>query len=218
LANDRGKAIIGADLIIYGDVRNALEVEVLGSVLGNVDTEHVTVFPSGRLAGALNASTAEVNGQLEGKIRVKGLIDIKESGVVRGDVRYGALALAPGGDLAASVRNLPPELSGDFEMTVRRGQSTMVTPADLSASDAEDGASELTYHVSNALNGYLALGAAPRTAIEQFSQADIGAGRVNFVHDGGEEAMAGFDVLVTDSQGATSGPPRRVTVAVVSPR
>lgn len=213
--NDRGTAIIGADLVIYGDVRNALEVEVLGSILGNVDADSVTIHSSGKLAGALNATTAEVNGHLEGRIRVRGLIDIRESGVVRGDVRYGALALAPGGDLAASVRNMPPELDGDFEMTVRRGLSTMVTPADLSATDAEDGAAALTYHVSNVLHGFLALSAAPRMAVESFSQADIGAGRVSFVHDGDEEAVAGFDVLVTDSQGASSGPPRRVTVAVV---
>lgn len=216
MANDRGKAVIGADLVIYGDLRNAQDVEVLGSVIGSVDSDHVTIHPTGRVAGALNAGNAEVNGHLEGRIRVRQLINIGEQGIVRGDVRYGQLSLAAGGDLAASVRNMPPELSGDFEMTVRRGRATMVTPADLSASDAEDGAAQLTYHVSNVQHGFLALAAAPRIAVESFSQADIAAGRVSFVHDGGDEAVAGFDVLVMDSQGATSGAPRRVTVAVIA--
>jgi cytoskeletal protein CcmA (bactofilin family) len=216
LANDKGKAVIGADLVIYGDVRNAVDVEVLGSVIGGVDSDRVTIHPTGRVAGALNAGHADVDGHLEGRIRVRQLINIREGGVVRGDVRYGQLALAPGGDLAANVRNMPPHLDGDFEMTVRRGRATMVTPADLSATDAEDGASQLTYHVSNVQHGFLALSAAPRTAVESFSQADIAAGRVSFVHDGGDDATAGFDVFVTDSQGATSGAPRRVTVAVIA--
>lgn len=216
MANDTGRAVIGADLVVYGDLRNALDVEVLGSVVGKLEAERVIIHPTGRVEGALNAAHARVNGHLEGRIRVRELISIGDGGIVRGDVRYGQLELSPGGDLAASVRNMPPELSGDFEMTVRRGRATMVTPADLSATDAEDGATALTYHVSNVLNGYLALSAAPRTAVESFSQSDIGAGRVNFVHDGSEEAEAGFDVMVMDSQGASSGVPRRVTVAVIA--
>ena len=218
MATDRGKAVIGADLVIYGDLRNAEDVDVLGTVIGMVDSDRVTIHSTGRVAGTLNAGTADVSGRLEGRVRVRQLISIGEAGIVRGDVRYGQLALAPGGDLDASVRNVPPELDGDFEMTVRRGRATMVTPSDLSASDAEDGAAQLTYHVSNLQHGFLVLSGAPRTAVESFSQADIAEGRVSFVHDGDEQEIAGFDVMVTDSQGAASGAPRRVTVAVIAER
>ena len=134
---------------------------------------------------------------------------------MHGDVRYGQLSLASGGDLAAMVRNVPPELGGDFEMTVKRGGQVRVTSADLSASDVEDGAAQLIYSVSNAANGFLALSAAPASAIETFTQADIAAGGVTFVHDGAGDGVAGFDVVVTDAQGATAGPPRRVAVAVL---
>lgn len=216
VATETGRAVIGADLVIYGDVRNGGEVEVLGSVIGSVAADKVIIHHGGRVAGKLDAAAADVNGLLEGQVRVRNLISIGAAGAVHGDVRYGQLALAAGGDLAADVRNVPPELGGDFEMTVRRGRSVRVTALDLSASDAEDGAERLTYHVSNAANGFVALAATPRQAIESFSQADVAAGRVNFVHDGSDEAKAGFDVVVADSQGATSGAPRHVTVVVLA--
>lgn len=213
---ERGKGVIGADLVIYGDVRNAVDIDVLGSVIGSIAAQRVTIHPSGRVAGALNAEDAAVHGRLEGRVRVRQLISIGRAGAVHGDVRYGQLALEPGGDLAADVRNLPPELGGDFEMTVRRGRATRISPADLSATDAEDLASRLTYHVSNAQHGFVVLASAPGQAVESFTQADISGGKVSFLHDGGDGSVAGFDVVVSDSQGATSGAARRVSVAVVA--
>ena len=216
MSAERGKAVIGSDLVIYGDVRNAGDVDVLGSVIGSIASSRVTIHPSGRVAGALDADNAAVHGRLEGRVRVRQLISIGQAGAVHGDVRYGQLALEPGGDLAADVRNLPPELAGDFEMTVRRGQRTRITSSDLSATDVEDGAAGLTYHVSNAQHGFVALTSEAGQTIESFTQADIAAGNVCFVHDGGEGNNASFDVVVADSQGATSGAPRTVSVAVVA--
>ncbi len=210
------RAVIGVDLVVQGAIRNAHEVEVWGSVLGAIAAERVVIHPGGRVVGTLEVGAADVHGLLDGRVRVRNLINIGATGVVHGDVRYGQLSLAPGGDLAAEVRNVPPDLAGDFEMTVKRGRSVRVTSADLSASDAEDGADRLTYSVSNVANGFVALSRAPTTGIENFTQADVAAGLVIFVHDGTGDATAGFDVVLSDSQGATAGAPRHVSVAVLA--
>ena len=47
-----------------------------------------------------------------------------------------------------------------------------------------------------------------------FTQADLEAGKVIFVHNGATGPMAGFDVIVADNSGATSGPPKTVEVDV----
>ncbi|MEZ5815789.1 MAG: polymer-forming cytoskeletal protein [Hyphomicrobiaceae bacterium] len=207
--------MIGRDLAVEGAIQNADIVEVWGSVRGAVLADHLVIHPGGMVTGRIDTGGADVNGLLDGRVRVRNLISIGPSGAVRGNVRYGRLSLAMGGDLAAEVRNVPPELGGDFEVVVKRGQSVAVTSADLHATDAEDGAAALTYAVSNVARGFLALVAAPRKAIIQFTQADIEAGRVLFVHDGSGLDPAGFDVVVADSQGATTGAPRRVSVAVL---
>ena len=215
MATESGSAVIGEDLIVHGQIRNCNEIEVRGAVLGSIAAERVIIHPGGRVIGTIDAGSADVNGLLDGRVRVRNLISIGSGGAVHGDVRYGQLALAAGGDLAAEVRNMPPEIGGDFEVVVRSGRSVRLTSADLTATDAEDGGSALAYRISNAAHGFLAHSEAPAAAVETFTQADIAAGLVLFVHDGSGTSGVGFDVVVTDSQGASSGSARRVAVVVL---
>lgn len=207
--------MIGQNLAVQGIIRNAAVVEVWGSVDGAVMADMVVIHPGGRVKGRLEADAADVKGSLDGRVRVRNLISIGASGSVSGDVRYGGLALEFGGSLSGEVRNIPPELGGDFELVVQQGQSVRVTSADLSATDVEDDDASLVYTVSNAERGFIALASAPADAVATFTQGDISAGSVLFVHQGEGVDPGGFDVVVSDSQGATTGAPRRVGVAVL---
>jgi Cadherin-like len=147
-------------------------------------------------------------------VLIKHLINIGNSGAVSGDVRYGQLALAAGGDLDANVRNVPPEISGDLNLTVRRGQTVRVTTMDLNAVDPDSSAQSLTFAISNAQGGFVSRASAPKTAVASFTQSDLEAGTVMFAHDGSAGATAAFDVSVTDQAGASSGAPKTVSVTV----
>jgi cytoskeletal protein CcmA (bactofilin family) len=208
-------AVIGKDLAVQGTIRNATVVEVWGTIVGAIQADRVVIHPGGRVQGRLEAEAADVEGLLDGRVRVRNLISIGSSGSVRGDVRYGGLALALGGSLLGDVRNIPPELGGDFELVVRPGQSVRITTADLSATDAEDDDASLVYAVSNPTGGFVALASAPADAVSNFTQGNITAGAVLFVHQGEGDEPGGFDVVVADSQGATTGTPRHVSVAIV---
>ncbi|MFV0295113.1 MAG: cadherin-like domain-containing protein [Hyphomicrobiaceae bacterium] len=208
--------VIGRELTILGEVRNGNNVEVFGAVHGKVDGRHVVIQPGGEIIGELRAQSAEVHGQLQGIVRVRDHIAIRNHGSVQGDVYYGSLSLEPGGDLDARVSNVPPHLSGDFELLVRLGSSVRITRNDLTAIDPDDTATDLVYEVSNVSHGHLAHYSAPQTPVTTFTQADINKGDVVFVHTGDTLAAAGFDATVRDSAGNTSGEARHVTVAVVA--
>ena len=212
-----GAAIIAEDLIVTGEIRNGGHVEVRGYVEGTVSAERVSIHPGGRVFGTLLADNAEVFGTMQGKVAIKQLMNIGSTGVVSGDVRYGKLAMAAGGDLSADVRNVPPEVTGDFHLVVRRGRSVPITTTDLTAFDPDDSSEQLTYHVSAPANGYVSRASAPSTPIDHFTQAELAAGSMLFVHDGSGSAVAGFEVVVTDHAGASSGAARSVTVAVIAP-
>ena len=94
----------------------------------------------------------------------------------------------------------------------RGGQAT-ITPADLSATDVNDAATALTYTASGVLNGHLARAGEIDVAIHKFTQADINAGSIVFVHNGAGRS-AGFDVIVSDDDGATAGGARPVLVRI----
>ena len=126
--------------------------------------------------------------------------------------------MAAGGSLSADVRNVPPTIGGDLDVTVYKGRSVTITVMDLTAVDPDDAAVDLIYSVSNARNGVIAHSNAPGSAVKSFSQADLEAGKVQFRHDGSDAPAASFDVIVTDHAGATSGAPMTVKVNVHAER
>lgn len=215
MSTTKGIATIGPDLVVQGRIGNCRTLDVLGYVEGGIEAEEVRIHPGGRVFGTVKADRMEVNGALQGDILVKNLISIGSTGVVNGNVRYGQLAMSAGGELSADVRNVPPEIHGDLQVAVRRGRAVPITLADLTAVDPDDTAERLHFIVGASTGGAIALAEAPETPVAGFSQADLAAGRVLFVHDGSTGATAGFDVSVSDAAGAATAP-QHITVSVIA--
>ncbi len=206
--------IIGADLVVKGRIRQGGAIDVHGLVEGGIEVADLRIHAGGRVFGRVRADRIEVNGTLQGDVTAKHLINIGGSGSVRGNVRYGQLAMAPGGDLSADVRNVPPEIHGDLNVVVRRGRSVPITQADIDAVDPDDSGDDVRFTVANAVGGFVAMAEAPTAPIAGFSETDLVGGRVLFVHDGAT-STGGFDVSATDKAGAASTP-KRVTVTVLT--
>lgn len=202
------------DTIIKGEIRNCRQMEVYGYVEGDVAADNLLIHPSGQCYGTVKTESAEIRGKLQGDVVVKHLISIRDLGSVSGNVQYGALAMEAGGSLSAEVRNVPPTLAGDLDLTVARGRSVAITLEDLHAVDPDDDARDLVFTVSNPRNGFVSLASAPGRPAAKFTQADLEGGRVSFAHDGTATQAASFDVVVNDHTGATSGRPQTVKVTV----
>ncbi len=210
----KGTIVVGRDMAIRGAVRNCREIEVYGYVEGEIAAQSVIIREGGRVFGKIRAGSAEVHGILQGTAFVKDLMTIRNGGSVSGNVQYGQLAMEIGGDLSADVRNVPPAIFGDLDLTVARGQAVKITVADLTAVDPDDSSASLTYTVSTALNGLIEQAAAPNQAVATFTQSDLEAGNIAFRHDGSTARVASFNVVVTDHAGASSGAPATVHVTV----
>ncbi|KAB2851769.1 MAG: hypothetical protein F9K44_00375 [Hyphomicrobiaceae bacterium] len=208
-----GVLIVREDTAIKGQIRNCRQIEIYGYVEGEVAAQTVLVHPTGRCYGTIKAESADIHGDLQGDVVVRNLISIRNTGSVSGNVQYGQLSMEMGGSLSAEVRNVPPSISGDLEVTVDRGRSVRITRQDLTALDPDDKAQDLIFTVSNAKNGYITLAAAPSRPVSRFTQADLDGGGVLFTHDGTDTAAASFDVVVADRAGANSGA-QTVRVAV----
>jgi cytoskeletal protein CcmA (bactofilin family) len=210
----RGMFVLSQDCVLKGEVRNCRQAHLHGYVEGTVYADDLIVHEGGRCYGTVRAGTATIAGTLQGDVFVKNLIRIDSGGDVTGNIHYGQLAMETGGHLSADLHNVPPSLSGDMSVSVRRGGSVVVSTQDLTALDPDDRADQLNYRITTVRNGYLALSQSPNAAVYGFTQEDLAAGRVMFVHDGAHEAVASFDAVVADHTGATSGPAQTVSVAV----
>lgn len=210
----KGTMIVGKDTAIRGAIRNCKQVEVYGYIDGEIATQMLIIREGGRVFGRIRAEAAEVHGAFQGTAFVKNLMTIRRAGSVSGNVQYGQLAMELGAELSADVRNVPPAIFGDLDLTVARGKAVRITTADLTAVDPDDAATSLTYTVSAPTNGFVELADAPNAAIDAFTQADLEGNKIAFRHDGSDMRVASFNVIVTDHTGATSGAPATVHVTV----
>ena len=205
---------INADTVLRGEISNGGRIEICGYVEGNIIGEDLIVQPGGRCFGTINVQSAEIHGTLQGDIAVRQLMNVRSTGCVTGNVKYGRLSMELGADMSAELRNIPPTIGGDLDLAVGKGRSVRITLQDLNALDPDDKAHDLTFTVSGARNGRVTLSNEPGRAVETFTQADLEKGNVLFRHDGTDTRDASFDVVVADKAGATSGAAQTVKVAV----
>ncbi|QQE66990.1 hypothetical protein GFS31_36950 [Leptolyngbya sp. BL0902] len=100
-------------------------------------------------------------------------------------------------------------------LTLNEGDTVILGDTNLLAEDEESGPADLTYQVQSVTNGRFALVSAPTVAITSFTQAQVNAGQVQFVHDGGELAPT-YTLVVSDGEGATATIPSSINFTNVN--
>ena len=88
-------SVIGADVVIRGDVSASADLHVDGTVEGDIACASLVQGESSRVEGAIAAETARLSGQVKGTITVRELV-ILRSARIEGDVHYDALTIEQG--------------------------------------------------------------------------------------------------------------------------
>lgn len=89
--------IIGASTTVEGTLRSSGNVNISGTVDGNVEVEGRTmVMPGGVVEGELATTSAEIAGTVRGRVVVKERLVLKASAVVDGDIATGKLVVEDG--------------------------------------------------------------------------------------------------------------------------
>ena len=115
-------------------------------------------------------------------------------------VSDGVLTTAPSlGNIDFNVR----PVFANTQLSLSQGKKTLITPAMLSATDADSDAANLTFDVTTVTNGRFELASNPGVAILSFSQGQVSSSAVNFIHDGSLTAPV-ITLTVTDEKGSVS--------------
>jgi cytoskeletal protein CcmA (bactofilin family) len=88
-------SVIGADVVIRGNVSATADLHVDGTVEGDIACASLVQGESSRVEGAIAAETARLSGQVKGTITVRELV-ILRSARIEGDVHYDALTIEQG--------------------------------------------------------------------------------------------------------------------------
>jgi cytoskeletal protein CcmA (bactofilin family) len=83
--------------VIEGTFSSESNIRVDGTVTGTINTKgRLVVGPKGKIEGDVLCNNAEVEGVIDGKIKVNELLTLRATARILGDIHTGKLAIEPG--------------------------------------------------------------------------------------------------------------------------
>ena len=102
--NGQGTVLVGKGTKTTGEIRDATVIEIQGDFEGNVSANAVIVREGATFKGNILAEFVEAHGLIEGAIIAEQLLDIRATGLITAEVRYGQLCVATGGRLSGNLQ------------------------------------------------------------------------------------------------------------------
>jgi len=88
-------SVIGADVVITGDLRATADLHIDGRVEGDISCTGLVQGEASHIKGQIEASSARLAGHVEGAVKVGELV-IEASARIIGDISYESISVAPG--------------------------------------------------------------------------------------------------------------------------
>ena len=104
-----GLVLIGKNTRLVGEITNCTNVEVQGALEGTLIADSIVVREGGTVKGTVKTTNASVLGTVEGEVAVTGLLDVKSTGQVTGDISYGQFSVQVGGHISGQLDIASPE-------------------------------------------------------------------------------------------------------------
>lgn len=94
---DKVESFIGNNSTFKGEIRTNGALRIDGTLEGNITADWVILGEKSVVKGDVNAQNIIVGGKVEGNVRAKGLIEIKNKGRIVGDIVTPKISIVEGG-------------------------------------------------------------------------------------------------------------------------
>jgi cytoskeletal protein CcmA (bactofilin family) len=98
-------SVIGADILVTGNIEAEVDLHIEGRVLGDVRCSTLILGARSSVTGSIYAQRVRVSGRVEGAIETVDLA-IEDGAYVKGDVSYSRLRIANGGIVAGQMTHV----------------------------------------------------------------------------------------------------------------
>jgi cytoskeletal protein CcmA (bactofilin family) len=126
-ARNAGPSIISADLKIVGDLTSAGDIQIDGSVEGDIHSRTVTIGEAAQVTGSITGDTVRICGSVNGQIKGQ-TVTLDKSAKVNGDIHHHSLAIEPGAFLEGHCRRIDSKPASIASV----GSGASVSPAGTS--------------------------------------------------------------------------------------
>ncbi len=108
---DSVPSIISPDLEIVGDLKSDGEIQIDGTVKGDIKGHMLTVGEQGKVDGSTVAETVRISGTVNGRVQAK-TVRLDKSAKVTADITYESLAIEAGAYFEGQVQPMKGDSSG----------------------------------------------------------------------------------------------------------
>lgn len=115
-ASSSAPSIIGANVRIKGDIATAGEIQLDGTVVGDINAAAITMGEEGCLEGTIVAEKVVIRGQVKGSIRGKNVV-MERTARVAGDVYHATLSIEAGAIIEGTFSHTEDPLAKGAELT-----------------------------------------------------------------------------------------------------
>src|ERR1700712_753904 len=89
-------SLIGAGTTLTGDINSNSDLRIDGTLVGNIiSNAKVIIGANGVVQGDINGQQADILGKVTGSVKVKELLQLKGSSVIKGNIHAGKLQVEP---------------------------------------------------------------------------------------------------------------------------
>jgi cytoskeletal protein CcmA (bactofilin family) len=97
--------MVAEGTVLEGSITSAKGIRIDGTVKGSIDCKgKVVVGKTGVVEGEITCLNADIEGELKSTITVEGILQLKTSAVLYGDIQTGKLAIEPGATFTGSCK------------------------------------------------------------------------------------------------------------------
>ncbi len=106
-ANPGGVLVIGSEIQVKGEIGSCETLVVEGRLEASVEVGSLELAESGMFEGQAEVDEADVAGNFEGELVVRGELLLRPTARVHGKIRYGRIVIEGGGEISGDVAVLP---------------------------------------------------------------------------------------------------------------
>ncbi len=119
----RASSLISADMKVVGNLQSAGDIQIAGTVEGDIKSRTLTVGESANIDGSMHAESVHIFGSVSGQVKAP-TVRIAKTAKVAGDITYQTLAIEEGAFLEGPCRHFDSAKAGAEAKVaeIKRGQ------------------------------------------------------------------------------------------------
>ena len=96
-------SIIGADLVINGNLITKGDIQLDGTLIGDVDSDSLTIGENAKVEGSISAKQLRISGAVVGELSAENVV-LTKSAKVTGDVIHESLEIEMGATVEGNLK------------------------------------------------------------------------------------------------------------------